>query len=217
MNLASLRTEILREYREYDTSSPVSVSATEVNTYINWGYQNFCVIAQPKVTSATRAVTPGNAIYYLPNDCIIPFEVYCGSSRLDCKNYWEKDEQDPRWRSSGNKTLEEYIPLSYNQLETHPKSTVAATLTWYYRAMPATVTAAVDFDIKTSEIRSLKDFVLAVLHLKGRVPDMATKYLKRFFENRQRFVRATNDTESSDKSLSLRRLPWSTYNSRKSW
>jgi hypothetical protein len=214
MSLQTLREEILREFREWSVTSPISVSATEVNMYINWGFQNLCMASKPISTSATTAVFALESTYKLPYNCMLPSEVYHGTKKLNCKQFWEKDEKDPYWRQQKNSVVSEYIPLSWNYIEISPKPTKAGTLTFYYHQMAATVTATVDSEFQNQDQRVVKDFVLAIMHAKARKQEISAKYYATYANSKNKLAVRVEELKRGDKGGSIRYIPRSISSAR---
>lgn len=215
MTIDTIRYETLREYREHDPSAPISSSATEVNRYLNWAYEDYVVYSKPCLNSATTTISPGDSVYDLPSDCVIPYEIYAGSVRLGCKRYYEKDDRGPEWRTDNNTTVTSYIPLGYNKIETYPKKTTAGTLSFYYYQNPASASSATDFRIREAEQRSLKGYALAIMHLQGRNWKLAQQYLDKYRNYRQSHFRHIKEERSGDLGGSIKSLSRSEWNKRR--
>ncbi|RKX64852.1 MAG: hypothetical protein DRP42_05750 [Tenericutes bacterium] len=202
MSTTTLTTEILREFRE-NTTTPVSVTSAEITQYLNWWYQDMCTFSKPIRNSATVTINPEQSIYALPNDCITVTEVWDGNDRLSPRTYNEKDDVEPRWRTSYADRANQYVPLGYNQIECYPRRTAAGTLTFHaYSQMPATLSAAQDPIIPLHHQRSAKKYVLGFLHAaKSRNIKLATKYMQEYQMQRGQFDASTSDGHIVDRQM----------------
>lgn len=201
MSTETLIQEIAREFREQSPTAPLSVSNTELRTYLNWAYQVLCCISRPIRESATLTINTDQSIYSLPNDCILPTDIWEGDKKLSARDYFEKDDVDPRWRTSRDTRCSQYVPLGYDKIETYPIKTSAGTLTFHgYYAMPATLTATQDPEIPLHHQRSMKKYVLAILHAsKSRNIKLATQYLAEYSSERSEFQASTKDGQVVDR------------------
>jgi len=215
MSTETLITEIAREFREYDPSNPVSVTKAELRMYLNWAYQDLCCTSKPIRESATKTITPNQSVYATPNDCIVLTEVWVGSTKLGAREYYEKDDVDPTWRTSKSTKCEQYIPLGYDKIETYPVKTTAGTITFHsYYAMPATLTAVQDPEIPLHHQKMLKKYVLALLHAsKSRNIKLAMQDAGKYITDRSTFDASTRDGQIVDRQTQSGPL-WKNKNER---
>lgn len=201
MSTVTLTTEIAREFREADPTSPVSVTAAEIRMFLNWAYQDLCCTSRPIRESATKTITAEQSIYALPNDCILPTEVWVGDKKLGAIDYYEKDDVDPHWRTSRSTKCEQYIPLGYDKIELYPIKTSAGTITYHgYYAMPATLSVTQDPEIPLHHQRAMKKYVLAILHAsKSRNIKLATQYLQEYYGERLQWDASSRDGQVVDR------------------
>ena len=213
MSTVTLSNEILIEFRE-STTSPVSVTTAEVRTLLNWAYQDMCTFTKPIRNSATTTIEAEQSVYAVPNDCMVVSEVWEGNQKLAPRLYNEKDDVEPRWRTSYADRVNQYVPLGYDKIECFPRKTSAGTLTFHaYFQMPATLSLTQDPIIPLQHQRAMKKYVLGILHAsKSRDVKLAAQYMQEYQEERAQFDASTSDGHIADRQISSMPMNRTKYN-----